>query len=70
MSAAGDKSVRRLEDFDLMDPATQQCPYPYYRLLREQAPVYRMPTTGFHLVTSVRGRAARRYASPICSRAA
>ena len=51
MSAAGDTSVRRIEDYDLMDPATQQCPYPYYGLLREEAPVYRMPTTGFHLVT-------------------
>jgi cytochrome P450 len=52
MSSTGDTSVRPLEDYDLMDPATQQCPYPYYGLLREQAPVYRMPTTGFHLVTS------------------
>ena len=51
MSAAGDTSVRRIEDYDLMDPATQQCPYQYYGLLREEAPVYRMPTTGFHLVT-------------------
>lgn len=39
------------DDFDLMDPAVQQCPYRYYELLRAQAPVYRMPKTGFHLVT-------------------
>jgi cytochrome P450 len=51
VSAEGGTSLRLLEDYDLMDAATQQCPYPYYELLREQAPVYRMPTTGFHLVT-------------------
>jgi cytochrome P450 len=39
------------EDGDLMDPAIQQCPYDYYRRLRRNAPVYRMPSTGFHLVT-------------------
>jgi cytochrome P450 len=36
---------------DLMDPAVQECPYGYYARLRAQAPVYRMPNTGFHLVT-------------------
>lgn len=43
--------MAKLDDFDLMDPAVQQCPYRYYELLRAQAPVYRMPKTGFHLVT-------------------
>ena len=36
---------------DLMDPAVQQCPYELYRTLREHAPLYQMPSTGFHLVT-------------------
>lgn len=40
-----------LEDFDLMDPGTQQCPYPFYELTRAQAPVYRMPGRDFLLVT-------------------
>lgn len=43
--------MARLEDYDLMDPDTQQCPYPFYELTRAQAPVYRMPKHGFYLVT-------------------
>jgi len=35
-----------------MDPAVQQCPYELYRSLRTTAPLYQMPSTGFHLVTS------------------
>jgi cytochrome P450 len=35
----------------LMDPAIQEDPYDYYRVLREQAPVYRMPDLGAYLVT-------------------
>jgi cytochrome P450 len=41
-----------LERFDLMDPATQADPYPWYDVLRHEAPLYRMPSTGFWLVTS------------------
>jgi cytochrome P450 len=41
-----------LEQFDLMAPATQACPYPFYARLREEAPLYRMPNTGFWLVTT------------------
>jgi cytochrome P450 len=37
---------------DLMDPKVQSCPYALYNRLRTQAPVYKMPNTGFHLVTS------------------
>ncbi|MBR9796571.1 MAG: cytochrome P450, partial [Gammaproteobacteria bacterium] len=37
---------------DLMDPEVQQCPYALYKTLRHHAPLYRMPSTGFHLVTS------------------
>ncbi|MBM3676910.1 MAG: cytochrome P450 [Actinobacteria bacterium] len=43
--------MARLEDYDLMTPETQQCPYPFYELTRAEAPVYRMPRHGFHLVT-------------------
>lgn len=42
----------RPEDFDLMDPATQAAPYEFYSVLRREAPVYRMPQTGFYLVTT------------------
>jgi cytochrome P450 len=37
---------------DLMDPAVQACPYPLYTRLRAEAPIYRMPNTGFYLVTN------------------
>lgn len=37
---------------DLMDPEVQACPYGLYARLRREAPVWRMPRTGFHLVTS------------------
>lgn len=42
----------RPDDWNLMDPAVQQCPYGFYRAARRHAPVYRMPENGFHLVTS------------------
>lgn len=41
-----------LAQWNLMEPAVQQCPYGFYRAARQQAPVYRMPQTGFYLVTS------------------
>jgi cytochrome P450 len=41
-----------LARWNLLDPAVQQCPYEFYRATRAQAPVYRMPETGFYLVTS------------------
>jgi cytochrome P450 len=37
--------------FSLMDPAVQSCPWPFYQQLHEQAPVYRMPETGFYVIT-------------------
>jgi cytochrome P450 len=46
------KTADSLEAWNLMDPAVQQCPYDFYRLTREKAPVYRMPQNGFYLVTS------------------
>lgn len=36
----------------LLDPDIQACPFEYYRTMRETAPVYRMPDTGFYLVSS------------------
>lgn len=37
---------------NLMDPEVQSCPYHLYKKLRENEPVYKMPETGFYLVTS------------------
>lgn len=39
------------DDVDLFDPAVQADPYEAYRVLREQAPVWRMPRTGWYVVT-------------------
>jgi cytochrome P450 len=36
----------------LLDPAIQACPFDYYRQMREHAPVYRMPDTGFFLISN------------------
>lgn len=33
------------------DPEVQRCPFPLYTRLRSEAPVYRDPVTGFHVVT-------------------
>ncbi len=40
-----------LDTYDPMDPAVQQCPFPHYAALREQAPVYRHPATGMFFVS-------------------
>ncbi len=37
---------------DIFDPANLDDPYPMYRMLREQSPVWRVPGTDFFLVTS------------------
>lgn len=37
--------------FSLLDPAVQDSPFDVYRLLQAEAPVYRMPETGFYVVT-------------------
>ena len=36
---------------DLFDPEVQQCPYPAYRTLRDEAPAYRIPGTEMFVVT-------------------
>jgi cytochrome P450 len=44
--------MNKPEQFSLLDPAVQQCPFEYYRVLREEAPVYLMPETGMFIVTA------------------
>ena len=36
----------------LLDPAVQACPFAYHQQLREKAPVYRMPETGFYVISN------------------
>ena len=38
------------EEVDLTNEDIQQCPYEAYKKLREQAPVYQDPKTGFFIV--------------------
>ena len=42
-----------LSTYDPTDPATQQDPFPHYARLREEAPVFRHPTTGLFFVSSL-----------------
>jgi len=37
-------------DFDPLDPETVECPYPFYKALREHGGIYRVPGRGFVLV--------------------
>lgn len=41
----------RLEDINLLDQSLQNCPYHAYQKLREEAPVWHDPTTGFYVVS-------------------
>ena len=41
----------KIEDFSLLDPNIQSNPRPFYALLHEECPVYRMPETGMYMVT-------------------
>ena len=38
-------------DVNLFDTETQKCPYPAYKTLREEAPVYQQPGTDIYVVT-------------------
>lgn len=40
------------DGIDVFDPTHLDDPYPMYRHLREHTPVYRLPGTDFHLVSS------------------
>jgi cytochrome P450 len=44
----------RVDAKSLLDPEVQEDPYAYYRALREQAPVYRMPDTGAYVLSRYR----------------
>ncbi|MFF3468081.1 cytochrome P450 [Streptomyces sp. NPDC001984] len=38
-------------DVDLFEPETQECPYPSYAALRDEAPVFYMPSAGMYIVS-------------------
>jgi cytochrome P450 len=40
-----------LQTYDPMEPSAQQNPFPFYAALREQAPVFRHPTTGIFFIS-------------------
>ena len=40
-----------VDEVDLLDVEIQECPYPAYKTLREEAPVYRDSLTGFYVLT-------------------
>lgn len=52
MTTTTEPTTTDLDRWNLLDPAVQQCPYRFYQAARAQAPIYRMPQTGFYLVTS------------------
>ena len=39
-----------LSDINLMAPETLECPFPAYKVLRDEAPVYRMPDPEIYVV--------------------
>ena len=47
----GFEDAKTPEDVNLLDKDIQECPYHAYSVLREQAPVYKDPNTGFYVVT-------------------
>ena len=42
---------KTLDEINLLDPDIQECPYPAYELLRNEAPVWKDPLTGFYVIT-------------------
>jgi cytochrome P450 len=44
-------TLEKQEEVNLIDPEIQECPYPAYQRLRDEAPVYQDPLTGFFIVT-------------------
>ncbi len=38
-------------DFNPLAPETVECPYPFYKAMREEAPVYQVPGAGFFIVS-------------------
>ncbi len=43
--------IQETPDINMLDPAVQQCPYPAYRQLHAEAPVYLCPNTGMYFIT-------------------
>ncbi|MEN3953552.1 cytochrome P450 [Iodidimonas sp. SYSU 1G8] len=43
-----------VDAYSLMDPAVRECPYPFYAAMRRDCPVYRMPETGFYVISRYR----------------
>ena len=53
-AASADAADARLDDFGLFDPAVQQCPHPYYALMRQATPVFEAtsPLGSMYLITN------------------
>jgi cytochrome P450 len=45
------KAPLRPDDINFFDPAIQECPYEAYRVLRDEAPVWKDPVTGNFVIT-------------------
>jgi len=43
--------MARLEDFNLANPEVRECPYPYYKAMRDETPVYFYDKLGCWIVT-------------------
>ena len=41
-----------LSHFNPVAPETVECPYPFYKAMRDEAPVHEIPGMGFHIVAS------------------
>ncbi|MEN3951720.1 cytochrome P450 [Iodidimonas sp. SYSU 1G8] len=39
------------DEVNLLDVEVQECPYPAYKMLRDEAPIWKDPVTGFYTVT-------------------
>ena len=50
--AATAEHAKPLSEYNLFDPDTLKCPYEFYRRLRAEAPVYRVPGFGLYLVST------------------
>ena len=40
-----------LQDINFLDQSLQNCPYRAYQLLRDEAPVWKDPITGFYVIS-------------------
>jgi cytochrome P450 len=51
IAARGAESMSTDIQVDFFDPQVNECPYPAYRVLRDEAPVWKDPKTGMYVVT-------------------